>query len=172
MENEYQVLSHLQDNESTTQRGIAKRTGLSLGAVNILLKKMAKKGLVKIERLNSRTMRYILTPRGMQEKTRLTYQFIKSSYRQILNITQAVEDHLTAITAEEKHPRVVLYGPADEIEAILKNTLQKMEITPTIKRPAEDAFIPAADQHILTWRSEDEENLPADSRVVNVMRLV
>jgi len=47
-----------------------------------------------------------------------------------------------------------------------------MEITPTIKRPAEDAFIPAADQHILTWRSEDEENLPADSRVVNIMRLV
>ena len=100
MENEYQVLSHLQDNESTTQRGIAKRT------------------------------------------------------------------------AEGKHPRVVLYGPADEIEAILKNTLQKMEITPTIKRPAEDAFIPAADQHILTWRSEDEDNLPADSRVVNIMRLV
>ena len=105
MENEYQVLSHLQDNESTTQRGIAKRTGLSLGAVNILLKKMAKKGLVKIEGLNARTMRYILTPRGMQEKTRQTYRFIKSSYRQILNIIRSVKDNLIDITVEEKHSR-------------------------------------------------------------------
>jgi len=55
--------------------------------------------------------------------------------------------------------RALLYGPADEIEAILKNTLQKLQITPAIKRPAADSFIPASDQHILTWRSEDEENL-------------
>jgi DNA-binding MarR family transcriptional regulator len=70
MEVEYQVLTHLQENEQTTQRNISQRTGLSLGAVNILLKKMARKGLIKIEKLNTRTIRYILTPQGMKEKTR------------------------------------------------------------------------------------------------------
>ncbi len=40
MEPEYEVLSHLQENEITSQRKIARRTGLSLGAVNLLMKKM------------------------------------------------------------------------------------------------------------------------------------
>ena len=84
MEQEYQVLNHLQENETTTQRHISTNTGLSLGAVKLLLKKMARKGLIKIEKLNSRTMRYILTPKGIKEKTRLTYQFVRSSYRQII----------------------------------------------------------------------------------------
>ena len=68
MEAEYKVLSHLQENETTTQRHISARTGLSLGSVNLLLKKMVRKGLVKIERLNKRTVRYILTPQGIKEK--------------------------------------------------------------------------------------------------------
>ena len=67
METEFKVLSHLHENESTTQRHISKRTGLSLGSVNLLLKKMVRKGLVKIERLNKRTVRYILTPRGIKK---------------------------------------------------------------------------------------------------------
>jgi len=40
MEPEYEVLSQLQENEITSQRKIARRTGLSLGAVNLLMKKM------------------------------------------------------------------------------------------------------------------------------------
>jgi DNA-binding MarR family transcriptional regulator len=71
MEHEYEVLNHLQENEITTQRRISKRTGLSLGAVNLLLKKMARKGLIKIEKLNSRTMRYILTPQGYRKSPAL-----------------------------------------------------------------------------------------------------
>ena len=43
MEHGYQVLNHLQENEITTQRKISAKTGLSLGAVNLLLKKMTRK---------------------------------------------------------------------------------------------------------------------------------
>ena len=51
MEYEYEVLTHLQNHELTTQRKIATRTGLSLGAVNLLLKRMVRKGLIKVEKL-------------------------------------------------------------------------------------------------------------------------
>src|SRR5690554_4855726 len=91
MEYEYEVLTHLQNHELTTQRKIATRTGLSLGAVNLLLKRMVRKGLIKVEKLTPRTVRYILTPQGMKEKTRLTYQYVRRSYRQIIEITGAVE---------------------------------------------------------------------------------
>ncbi len=92
MENEYQVLNHLQENEITTQRKISSNTGLSLGAVNLLLKKMTRKGLIKVETLNTRTIRYILTPQGLQEKARLTYSYIRQSYGQLLKINQALDD--------------------------------------------------------------------------------
>ncbi len=172
MENEYQILTHLQENELTSQRKISKWTGLSLGAVNILIKKMVRKGLVKVERLNSRTMRYILTPKGMKEKTKLTYQFVRRSYRQILNITGAVEEMLREKQAKENITQVILYGPADEIEEILKNTLSNMNLTSRIVRPHEDGFKPEPEQMILTWRYEDEEQLPGSSRVVNIMNLI
>ncbi len=171
METEYQVLNHLHENAQTSQRKLSKHTGLSLGAVNILLKKMARKGLIKIEKLNTRTMRYILTPQGMKEKTRLTYQFVRSSYHQILNITNAVENLITTEQSANGNKEVVLYGPADEIEAILKNTLRGLNIKPAIIRPEEDGFKPAPGQLVLTWRFEDEESLPAKSGAVNIMNL-
>ena len=172
METEYQVLTHLHENEQTSQRKLSKHTGLSLGAVNILIQKMARKGLIKIEKLNSRTVRYILTPQGMKEKTRLTYQFVRHSYNQIINITSAVEKLITTEQSTNGKQEIVLYGPADEIEAILKNTLRGLNIKPLIKRPEEDGYKPTTNQLILTWRHEDEETLPANSSAVNIMNLV
>ena len=172
LEQEYQVLTHLQENEKTTQRNISDSTGLSLGAVNLLLKKMARKGLVKVERLNSRTMRYILTPKGIKEKTSLTYNFIQSSYRQIMKISTAVENLITEQYNPSENNQVIIYGPADEIEAILKNTLRGLNIKPLIKRPEEDGYKPSPGQLILTWRHEDEETLPANSGAVNIMNLI
>jgi len=172
MEHEYQVLNHLQENETTTQRKISSNTGLSLGAVNLLIKKMARKGLIKVEKLNARTVRYILTPQGMTEKTRLTYQFIRSSYHQILNITSAVETLITEEQFKNSINNVILYGPADEVEQILINTLRGLNVTPEIKRPEEDNFKPGPDQFILTWRFEDEKPLSGSSRVFNVLNLL
>ncbi len=172
MESEYQVLTHLQENETTTQRHISKNTGLSLGAVNLLLKKMARKGLVKIEKLNSRTVRYILTPQGMKEKTRLAYSFVRSSYRQISKINQAIETLLNEQYCHGSSDRVVLYGPADEVEQILKTALRGLTIKPLIRRPEEDDYLADNNHLILTWRYEDEEQLPGHGRVFNIMKLI
>ncbi len=172
MEAEYQVLNHLQENELTTQRNISQRTGLSLGAVNILLKKMIRKGLIKIEKLNTRSMRYILTPQGIKEKTRLTYQFVRSSYQQILSITNAVEELIAEEQSKNSTNNIVLYGPADEVEKILHATLRGLNVKAEIKRPEEDNFNPNPHQLVLTWRYEDEQLLPTSNRVVNIMNLV
>jgi DNA-binding MarR family transcriptional regulator len=172
MQSEYEILTHLQDNEQTSQRNISQRTGLSLGAVNILIKKMVRKGLIKVEKLNSRTMRYILTPQGMKEKTRLTYQFIRSSYQQILNITTAAEGLIAEEQTKNSTNNLVLYGPADEVEKILLATLRGLNVKAEIKRPEEDGFSPDPHQLVLTWRYEDEQILPTPNRVVNIMNLV
>lgn len=125
MEREYYYLPHLQDNELTSQRKISQRTGLSLGAVNILIKKMVRKGFVKIEKLNSRTMRYILTPQGMQEKVRLTYRSMRQFCHQLLKINQVLDDLIAENSASLDGYPVLFCGPADEINEILIQCLSE-----------------------------------------------
>ncbi|PNR93175.1 winged helix-turn-helix transcriptional regulator [Petrotoga sp. 9PWA.NaAc.5.4] len=59
-ESELLILEIIENNASVTQREISKKSGLSLGMVNLLLKKFVKKGLVKLERLDGKSFRYIL----------------------------------------------------------------------------------------------------------------
>ncbi len=172
METEYQVLTHLHENAQTSQRQISKQTGLSLGAVNLTLRKMARKGLIKIEKLNARSVRYILTPQGLKEKTSLTYHYIRNSYRQIVAINNAVENLLQEKHTPENNHQVVLFGPPDEIEQILKSALRALNLKSETKRPDEEGFTPNPNQLILTWRYEDEQILPTQNRVVNIMNLV
>ena len=73
---EINILEVLHDGDEFSQRDIAKLTGMSLGMVNMLLNKCVKKGLVKIEHLNSRSVKYILTPKGIQEKSAKMIEYI------------------------------------------------------------------------------------------------
>lgn len=124
---EINILEVLQDGDELSQRDIAKRTGMSLGMVNMLLNKCVKKGLVKIEQLNSRSVKYILTPKGLQEKTAKTIEYVKKSYRAIIKIT----DYIRSLTAEqlEKGKDIWVVGSEDEmfqlVTAILNETKVK-----------------------------------------------
>lgn len=169
MEYEYEVLIHLHDQAQTTQRKIASRTGLSLGAVNLLLKRMVRKGLIKIEKITPRTVRYILTPQGMKEKARLTYQYLRRSYRQIIEITGAVEALVSARQGQFEEP-VILYGPADEVEQILKSCLRDLGLNFRLCRPEQGPPPLEEKQLVLTWRTEEEEKLP--NRAINILNLV
>ena len=91
MTNEFEILKCVESKDTITQRELAKKTGLSLGAVNVLIKRLINKGLLKVEHLNARTIRYFLTPKGLMEKARLTYQYIILSYNHISKIESAIE---------------------------------------------------------------------------------
>ena len=174
MEDEYQVLSYLQKNEVTSQRRISSRTGLSLGAVNLLLKKMIQKGLVKVEKLNSRSMRYILTPKGMQEKARLTYLFIRSSYQRIAGITRVIDELFSEYGYESDNTIIILYGPADEVFDIISGYLYRIKrhykhYTENIEQEVDNSD----GQHlIITWREEEETRVNKTMRVLNIMKIL
>ena len=84
------LLQVLQKDPTITQRGIAVETGLSLGIVNYCLKKLIEKGWVKTNNFcysnNKKSYAYLLTPKGVEEKKRLTIEFIackEKEYQQI-----------------------------------------------------------------------------------------
>ena len=174
MEHEYEVLNHLQENEITTQRKISKRTGLSLCAVNLLLKKMARKGLIKIEKLNARTLRYILTPQGLQEKSRLTYRYIRQSYKQIIRINQAMDQLIAERAAEINGEAILLYGPKDEIMEILKEYLKHQDLLFEVCPEAGFGAITDLNNSrlILIWREEEENLLDGCHQAVNLMNII
>lgn len=69
-ESELLILEIIENNSSVTQREISKKSGLSLGMVNLLLKKFVKKGFVKLERLDGKSFRYILTLKDLKKKVK------------------------------------------------------------------------------------------------------
>ena len=75
------LLKTIHKNPELSQRDIAKQLGISIGKTNYAIKALIEKGLVKTENfLNSKNKwayRYILTPEGIKEKTRITREFVK-----------------------------------------------------------------------------------------------
>ena len=72
MEHDEKILGYIANNENISQRKLAKLTDLSLGHMNLLLHKLVNKGLLKIEKVNPSSLRYILTPQGIARNAKRT----------------------------------------------------------------------------------------------------
>ncbi len=68
------------DDGAQSQRRIAEELGIALGLVNAYLKRCIKKGLVKVSQAPARRYAYYLTPKGFAEKSRLTVEYLSSSF--------------------------------------------------------------------------------------------
>ena len=77
----YGLLKTLEENPGLSQRDLAKRLGVSLGKINFCLNALVEKGSVKINNFrnseNKLAYAYLLTPSGVEQKARMTVQFLK-----------------------------------------------------------------------------------------------
>ncbi len=77
----FEVLRKIGKNPKSSQREMAKDLGFSLGKLNYCLKELNNKGLIKIQNFKSNPNKlnyiYVLTPKGISTKTRLTINFMK-----------------------------------------------------------------------------------------------
>ena len=75
------LLRRLESNPQYTQRELSQEMGVSLGKVNYCIKKLTEKGLIKLTNFKQNPNKmgyvYLLTPRGIEEKSRLTLSFLK-----------------------------------------------------------------------------------------------
>ena len=82
----FNVLRKIQNNPNSTQRELAEELGFSLGKLNYCLNALKKKGLVKIDNFrkskNKFGYMYILTPKGISAKTKLTINFMKKKMQE------------------------------------------------------------------------------------------
>ena len=80
-ETHLKVLRHLEENPNVTQRELAEALGISLGKANYCLKALINKGMVKAKNFknnaNKRAYLYILTPKGIETKARISVNFLQ-----------------------------------------------------------------------------------------------
>jgi MarR family transcriptional regulator, temperature-dependent positive regulator of motility len=81
LEEVYTIFKEIEMQNISSQRDFAGRLGYSLGKVNYLIKALSEKGLIKIENFsksdNKLGYRYVLTPKGVIEKYKITADFLK-----------------------------------------------------------------------------------------------
>ncbi len=108
------LLEAVHQNGQVTQRGLASKLGIALGLANIYLKRMVHKGFIKVVNLQPNRITYLVTPRGITEKARLTYEFMDYS----LHLYGEVRQHLrTALQAcAEAGKRVAICGSGEAAE--------------------------------------------------------
>lgn len=74
---EYNLLKEIENNPEISQRELARRLNIGLAVTNVLIKKIAQQGWLRIQGLKPRRIVYFLTPKGFKEKSKLTYNFIR-----------------------------------------------------------------------------------------------
>ena len=83
----FEVLRKIDKDTKTSQRKMAGDLGFSLGKLNYSLKALQKKGLVKIKNFQNKPnkinyIQYVITPKGISERTRLTINFMKRKMKE------------------------------------------------------------------------------------------
>ena len=114
LENEkvLQIIREIDRSPEMSQREFSSRLGISLGKVNFLINALIGKGFVKVENFKKSSNKiaylYNLTPGGIEEKSRMTYLFLKrktAEYEQLeLEIRQLQEEvQQSGAPAEERN---------------------------------------------------------------------
>jgi EPS-associated MarR family transcriptional regulator len=91
----YHVLKHIESNPSITQRELAKELGVSVGKVNYCLKALIDKGWIKANNFKNSNKKlayfYILTPSGLEQKAKITVNFLKRKINDYEELKKEIE---------------------------------------------------------------------------------
>jgi len=110
-ETSYKLMRLIEVNPEMSQRDVARELGVSLGKVNYCLRALVRKGWIKVTNFKNSNHKaayvYLLTPRGLEEKTSLTVRFLKIKMREYERLRVEIEQmrHETEQThrAVERH---------------------------------------------------------------------
>lgn len=120
------LLSELERDGGATQRTLAIKLGVALGLTNLYLKRLAHKGFIKITTIPRSRIRYLLTPQGLAEKSRLTYQYMQYSLSYYRNMRGRLKEMLSSFDGTNGQ-RVAIYG-TNELAELAYLSLREMNI--------------------------------------------
>jgi len=124
---EYQLRNEIAQDSLVTQASLAKRLGIAVGSVNWYIKRLVKRGYVKVSHLDRTRLQYDLTPEGMSVFTERALQYAKDSLKVYRFFRQQARSVVSELQAQGI-TQVFLRGN-DEILDILRLTCIEAGIT-------------------------------------------
>ena len=122
------ILTEVSERDDVTQRDLADSLGIALGLTNLYLKRLARKGYIKVTTIPRNRLRYLVTPKGFAQKSRLTYEYLTFSlvqYRQARErLRAALGNHALA-----QSERIALFGTGEAAE-LAYLTLRELGVEP------------------------------------------
>jgi DNA-binding MarR family transcriptional regulator len=109
------LLEELERNPIVSQRELSHKFGIALGLTNACLKRMARKGWIRIRGLNHRKIGYYLTPKGFTEKAKLSFHLISYIVQHYSELKKIISQRLLEMQADGLQ-RIAFYGVSDEME--------------------------------------------------------
>ena len=112
---ELNLLQELEKNPIISQRELSNKFGIALGVTNACLKRMARRGWIRITNLDHRKIGYNLTPKGFAEKAKLTLHLISWTVRHYSTLKDLIGERLLEMQNKGVE-RIVFYGVSEEME--------------------------------------------------------
>jgi DNA-binding MarR family transcriptional regulator len=112
---ELNLLQELEKNPVISQRELSNKFGIALGVTNACLKRMVRRGWIRMMGLNHRRVRYYLTPEGFAEKAKLSLHLISWTVQHYAALKDIIGNRLLEMQRDGVE-RVVFYGVCDEME--------------------------------------------------------
>jgi DNA-binding MarR family transcriptional regulator len=123
---ELSLLQELEKNPIVSQRELSNKFGIALGVTNACLKRMVRRGWIRITNLDHRRIGYNLTPKGFTEKAKLTLHLISWTVQHYSTLKDIIGERLLEMQNKGVE-RIVFYGVSDEME-IAYVTLQGLNL--------------------------------------------
>jgi DNA-binding MarR family transcriptional regulator len=96
----HQILSAIEAGTATSQRSLAGRLGIALGLTNLLIRRLARKGWIRVTRVQPNRVAYFLTPRGLAEKARMSSAYFQHSIQYYASARDRITASFAALSAQ------------------------------------------------------------------------
>jgi len=182
VERDLEILTAIGEGRPLTQRALAQRLGVALGLTNLYLKRLARKGFIKIVEFPQKPaarkrLRYLVTPTGIAEKSRLTYEHMAYSLSLYRRARQTLRESL-GLLPEVGMKRIALYGTGEAAE-LAYLTLKEFGLEPVgvFAQDAGGGFLGFTVRSLAELAQEDVEGVvvatfdPPESHVAELTAL-
>lgn len=110
-----QFLEEIEQNPKVSQRELSNKFGIALGVTNACIKRMARRGLIRLKGFPPRRIAYYLTPKGFAEKSKLMLHFFSYNIQHYAEMKKLISKKLLEIQ-QTGIKRVAFFGVSDEME--------------------------------------------------------
>lgn len=109
------ILNAIAQNDRITQRHLARELGVAVSLANLYVRRLVLKGFIRIINVRPNRLRYLLTPKGIAEKSRLTCAYMCRTFERYREARQALRRALQPL-ADDGHKRIAFFGIGEAAE--------------------------------------------------------